>query len=161
VNQRSILFWLVVVLLPFLHFLLQVGFQVGNWTPDLLTLSLLLASREMRMSRAAGLGFLLGVLEDAFSILAFGANTLTLTLLGIVGARTRDLFLGESVQFFLIYLALGTWSRFALHWMVAGEEVRGVPGRVLLLEAPLTALFTAALGLFILFATGSMRRLPG
>jgi len=154
-TPRSVLFWLVVILLPFLHFLMQVGFQVGPWTPDLLTLSLLLASREMRMSRAAGLGFLLGVLEDAFSILAVGA------LLGIVGARTRDLFLGESVQFFLIYLALGTWSRFALHWMVAGQEVRGAPGRVLLLEAPLTALLTAAFGLLVLFATGSLRRLPG
>ena len=37
------------------------------------------------MGSAAGLGFVFGLLEDAFSILAFGANTIAMTLVGAIG----------------------------------------------------------------------------
>jgi rod shape-determining protein MreD len=134
--RRSLLFWLVVALLPPAHFLVQVGFGMGRFAPDLLVIALLLVARELRTSRAAAVGFVFGILEDAFSILAFGANALTLTLLAVAGSRTRDLFVGESAAFFLGYLALGTWLRYALHWFVAGEEVRGSATQVLLVEAP-------------------------
>jgi hypothetical protein len=156
--RRGPLFWLLVVLLPVGHFLAQVGFGMGALAPDLLTLAVLLVSREMRTSRAAGLGFLFGLMEDAFSILAFGANALTMTLLAVAGSRTRDLFVGESVSFFVGYLFIGTWMRFALHWIVAGNEVRGAAGHVLLVEAPLGAAYVAVVGVLLLLGTGALVR---
>jgi len=156
--RRGPLFWLLVVLLPVGHFMAQVGFGMGALAPDLLTLAVLLVSREMRTSRAAGLGFLFGLMEDAFSILAFGANALTMTLLAVAGSRTRDLFVGESVSFFMGYLFIGTWMRYALHWLVAGSEVRGAAGHVLLVEAPLGAAYVALVGVVLLLGTGALVR---
>jgi rod shape-determining protein MreD len=158
--KRGPLFWLAVGLLPFLHFLFRVGLGFGPLAPDLLALTVLLVAREIRSSRAAGLGFGLGLLEDAFSILAFGANALTFTLLAVAGSRTRDLFVGESAGFFAGYLILGTWLRYALHWILAGNEVRGDAVRVLVVEAPAAGLYVAAVGLLLLLATGALVREP-
>jgi len=155
--RRSLLFWVVVLLLPLAHFFLHVGFGLGGWAPDLLTVGLLLLAREVRTGTAAGIGFGFGLLEDAFSILAFGANTLALTLVGIAGARSRDLFVGESLLFLVSYLALGTWLRFTLHWLFAGEGVRGPAMEVLVLQAPVAALYAAGVGVLILLMTGAWR----
>ncbi|CAN5755598.1 hypothetical protein BH23GEM11_BH23GEM11_19190 [soil metagenome] len=156
--RRGPLFWMALVLLPVGHFLVQVGFGLGALAPDLLTLAVLLVSRELRTSRAAAMGFLFGLMEDAFSILAFGANALTMTLLAVAGSRTRDLFVGESVSFFLGYLFVGTWLRYALHWVVAGTEVRGAAQDVLLVEAPLGAAYVAVVGVVLLLGTGALVR---
>ncbi|MEX0842742.1 MAG: hypothetical protein WD120_00205, partial [Gemmatimonadota bacterium] len=118
-----------------------------------------LAAREVRTGTAAGIGFLLGIMEDAFSLLAFGSNALTCSLLGIVGARSRDLFLGESLFFLMTYLVLGTWIRAALHWLLAGDEVRR-GGVVLLVEAPVDAGYAAVVGIAILLLTGAWRSDP-
>ncbi len=155
--RGGILFWGVVLLLPVIHFFLHVGFGIGGWAPDLLTVGLLLVAREVRTGTAAGVGFGLGLMEDAFSILAFGANTLALTLVGIAGARSRDLFLGESLVFLFSYLALGTWLRVALHWILAGEAVRGPAVEVLAIQGPVGALYAAGVGVLILLMTGAWR----
>ncbi|MEX2531541.1 MAG: rod shape-determining protein MreD [Gemmatimonadota bacterium] len=157
--RHATLYRLVLVLLPVLHFLLHVGFGLGRVAPDLLAVGLLLAAREVRTGTAAGIGFLLGIMEDAFSLLAFGSNALTCSLLGIVGARSRDLFLGESLFFLMTYLVLGTWIRAALHWLLAGDEVRR-GGVVLLVEAPVDAGYAAVVGIAILLLTGAWRSDP-
>jgi hypothetical protein len=156
--KRSLLFWVVVVLLPPAHFLVQVGLGAGRFAPDLLVIAVLLLARELRTSRAAAVGFVFGLLEDAFSILAFWANTVTLTLLAVAGSRTRDLFVGESAAFFVGYLALGSWLRHALHWVVAGGESRVSAGRLLLVEAPVNALYAAGVGVLLLLGTGALTR---
>jgi rod shape-determining protein MreD len=156
--SRTLGFWLALVLLPVLHFLLKVGFGLGNAVPDLLTLALLLTAREVRSGAAAGFGFFYGLLEDAFAILSFGANTLVLTVLASLGARSRDLFVGESLLFFSLYLGGGTWLRAAFHWLLSDPEGRGAAGPVLLAEAPLTALYTTGVGLLLLFLTGRLVR---
>ncbi len=153
--RRPLLFWGIVVTLPLLHFLLHVGFGLGMGAPDLLVVGLLLMAREVRTGTAAGMGFAFGLLEDAFSILSFGANALSLTLVGILGARSRDLFVGETTTFLVSYLVLGTWLRFALHWLFSGEETRGEAVRVLLIQAPVAALYAAAVGIVLLLATGA------
>ncbi len=159
--NRSLVLWGVAFLLPILHFLLHVGFGLGARAPDLLTVGLLVLARELRTGAAAGAGFTLGLLEDAFSILAFGANAVVLTVVGILGSRSRDLFVGDSLVFLASYLALGTWVRFALHWVVAGEEVRGDATRVLLLEAPVAGVYAAAVGMALLLVTGAWVREGG
>jgi rod shape-determining protein MreD len=158
-NQRS-LYRAILVLLPVLHFLLHVGFGMDRAAPDLLTVGLLLLAREVRTGNAAGIGFVLGLLEDAFSIRAFGANALTCTLLGIVGSRSRDLFVGESFAFLVSYLFLGTWLRGMLHWVVVGGELRPEPIRTLLLHGPVDAAYAALVGVGLLLATGAWRSDP-
>lgn len=149
--------WFVVSILVLLHLLLQVGLGVGGWVPDLLTVALLLGSREVRLGTGAAMGFVFGLMEDAFSLLAFGANTVTLTVVGIAGARTRDLFVGDSVLFMMSYLALGTWLRTFLHWLVAGATVRGPFVETLLLQGIPAALYAAVVGFGAVLVSGGWR----
>lgn len=152
--KRTVLFWLVAALLPFLHFFFHVG--IGwEWAPDLLSVGLLLVARELRMGQAAGVGFALGLLEDAFSILSFGANTLALTVVGVLGSRSRDLFVGETIVFMVSYLTLGTWLRIAIHWLAAGDGRGADPVTLLLIRAPLEGVYAAGVGLAILLFTGA------
>ncbi len=150
----------ILCLLPVLHFLLHVGFGMGRGAPDLLAVGLLLLAREVRTGTAAGIGFFLGLLEDAFSLLAFGANALACTLLGVLGSRSRELFVGESLLFLVSYLLLGTWLRAALHWVVAGDDVRRDATQALLIEGPMDAVYAALVGVLILLVTGVWRRDP-
>jgi rod shape-determining protein MreD len=155
---RGPAFWGVALLLPVLHFLLHVGLGVGAWAPDLLTVGLLVTARQVRTGTAAGVGFALGLLEDALSILSFGANTMALTLVGILGARSRELFVGESVAFLASYLALGTWLRGAIHWLLTQESPREEAVRVLLVQAPAAAAYAAVVGTLLLLVTGVWTR---
>jgi rod shape-determining protein MreD len=150
--------WIVVLVLVLLHLLLHLGLGWGGWVPDLLAVALLLGSRDLRIGAGAGFGFLLGLLEDAFSLLAFGANAVTFTLLGIVGARTRDLFVGDSALFMVSYLALGVWLRTLIHWILAGPVARGDLVEVVIVEGIPGALYAAAVGFVALLASGSWQR---
>ncbi|TVR64374.1 MAG: rod shape-determining protein MreD [Gemmatimonadales bacterium] len=150
----------ILVALPLLHFTLHVGLGLERGAPDLLAVGLLLLARELRTGTAAGVGFMLGLLEDAFSLLAFGANALACTLLGIVGSRSRELFLGESVFFLVSYLFLGTWLRGALHWLLSGDEVRSGAAVSLLINGPVDAAYATAVGVALLFVTGAWRTDP-
>jgi rod shape-determining protein MreD len=151
------LFWVVVLLLPLAHLFLHVGLGLGGGVPDLMAVGLLLMSRELPMDRAAGVGFGLGILEDAFSILAFGSNTLAMTLIGIMGSRSRDFFLGDSVPFLLFYLTFGVWLRIGLQWGFAGAGARGSWLTTLGIQAPITAVYAALVGTLLLLLTGAWR----
>lgn len=146
-----------VVLLAFFHFLLHLGLGLGNVAPDLLTISLLLAAREVRMGTAAGIGFVFGLLLDAFSLLAFGANTVAMTALGVAGSRTRDLFVGDSFFFVVSYLFLGKWVKDLLHWLLAGEGVRDLFLQAFLVQSSLNAVYVAVVGVLVVTITGAWR----
>lgn len=150
---------IVVPCLVILHFLLHVGFSIERTAPDLLTLALLLAARETGMGVAAGLGFLFGLLEDAFSVLAFGASTLVMTLLGILGARTRDLFVGDSLLFFFVYFGSGKLVRDLAYWVVAGEVVREPFVSSVLAWGGLSAVYVAVVGTLLVRFIGGLKAL--
>ena len=147
--------WGVVTVLVVLHFLLHLGLGLGRGAPDLLVVALLVGARELGPAAGAGLGFSLGLLEDAFSVLAFGANALALTVLGAAGARTRDLFVGDSLSFLVSYLFVGKWMRDLLHWLVAGEGLREPFMSVMLVEGTLGAAYATGTGLIALTLTGA------
>jgi rod shape-determining protein MreD len=140
-------FWLFIALLVFLHFLLHLTLGLGARAPDLLTVAVLLGARPLSGGPAAGLGFLLGIMEDAVSIAAFGAAAATFTVIAYLGARTRDFFEGDSLLFLTAYLFLGKWIQEALYYGLAASVRRGEPIEVLLTQAPLSALYAAAAGL--------------
>ena len=146
--------WGVVGLLILLHFGLHVSLGLGESAPDLLAVALLIGAREVDMGRAAGLGFVLGLLEDAFSVLAFGANTFALTLVGVGGARTRDLFVGDSLFFLTSYLVLGKWTRDLLHWVAVGEGLRESFVDTMLIQSPISAVYAGVIGLIVMAITG-------
>jgi rod shape-determining protein MreD len=147
--------WATVVVLAVLHFLLHLGFGLGNIAPDLLTISLLLAAREVGMGTAAGIGFAFGLLLDAFSLLAFGANSVAMTLLGAAGARTRDLFVGDSFFFVVSYLFLGKWVKDLLYWALVGEGIREPFVQAILVGSSVNALYAAAVGVLVVTVTGA------
>ena len=147
--------WATVIVLALLHFLLHLGLGLGNLAPDLLTISLLLAAREVGMGTAAGIGFAFGLLLDAFSLLAFGVNTVAMTILGAAGARTRDLFVGDSFFFVVSYLFLGKWVKDLLYWLLVGEGIREPFMQAVLTESSVNALYAAAVGVLVVTVTGA------
>jgi len=149
-----ILTLIVVLGLAMLHFLLRVGFGIGSGAPDLLTVALLLGAREVRVGSAAGLGFVFGILEDALSVVAFGANALALSVLGIIGATTRELFVGDSWLFVVSYFFIGKWLRDAVHWVMVGEELRRPFAEQMLVQGVGSAAYAALVGVVVLVVTG-------
>ncbi|MDX1674108.1 MAG: rod shape-determining protein MreD [Longimicrobiales bacterium] len=140
-------FWVFIGVLVAAHFGLHLSLGIEAAAPDLLTIAVLLAARELPGGPAAGVGFALGILEDAVSLGAFGAAAVTLTLVGYVGARSRDLFVGDSAFFLGSYLFLGAWIQDLLYFSLAGGVRRGEPVDALLVTAPLEALYAALIGL--------------
>lgn len=151
-------FWVFVAVLAIIHFLLHLTLGLDRSAPDLLTLAILLAARQLTGGSAAGIGFALGLLEDAVSLVAFGAAAVTGTVVGYLGARSRDLFVGESLFFLGVYLFLGKWVRDALYYGLAGVVRRGEPVHALLIEAPLSALYMAAVGVVAILVYRAMAR---
>ena len=146
---------LIVVSLAALHFLLRLGFGLDAVAPDLLTLSLLVAARELSMAGGASLGLLYGLLEDSFSVVAFGGSAVAMTIVGAAGSRTRDLFVGDALVFLVAYLLSGKLARDLIQWLVVGEGVRQPFTEAILVQAPLGALYMAAVGVVVIAGTGS------
>jgi cell shape-determining protein MreD len=146
-TSRRPIVWVLVVILSVLHFVLHVGFGVGRGAPDLLTVGLLLGVREVGLGTAAGVGLFFGLLEDSLSVLAFGANTVAMTVIGIFGALTRDLFVGDSRLFVLSYLFVGKWMRDFAQWVLVGDELRQPFTDQVLVQGGIGALYVAVIGL--------------
>lgn len=138
-----------VAILVVLHFVLRVGLGLGFLVPDLILVALLLAARHMRAGWAAGLGLLLGVLEGAVIPFAFGASALALTILGFVGARSRELFAGYSPVLLTLYLFAGKWAYDILVYVIVMANARPGPISSLYLVSPLSAVYAAAAGLAV------------
>lgn len=151
-------FWVLILLLVVLHFVLHLSFGFGIEAPDLLTVAVLLGARQLSGGRAAGYGFLLGLLEDAVSVSVFGAAAITQTVIGYLGARSRDLFVGDSLLFLALYLFLGKWARDALYYAVAAVVRRGDAVGALLLQAPLAALYAAISGVVAIVVFRTLTR---
>jgi rod shape-determining protein MreD len=139
-------FWVFVASLVVAHFGLHLTLGVEGRAPDLLTVAVLLAARQLAGGAAAAVGFSLGLLEDAVSLGAFGAAAITLTLVGYIGARSRDFFMGESALFLGGYLLLGAWLQDALYFALAAGVRRGEPVDALLVAAPIDAAYAAFVG---------------
>ena len=139
--------WGLAVVLVFFHLLLHVGLSYGRGAPDLLTLALLFLARELTTGGAAAAGLVLGLLEDALSVLAFGANSIAMTVVGIAGALTRDLFVGDSRLFLISYVFVGKWTRDLIHWIAVGEGLRQPFVEQVVIEGGIASAYLAAVGL--------------
>lgn len=151
-------FWMMVALLTVLHFALHLSLGLGMRAPDLLTVAVLIGARQLPAGGAAALGFGLGLLEDAVSVVAFGAGAATQTIVGYLGARSRDLFVGETGLFLGLYLFLGCWLQDALYYLLAEGSRRAGVVQSLLVWSPLWALYSAAAGVIAVMIYRSVRR---
>ncbi len=158
--RSPVLVWLVVGFLFCLHFVLHVGLGLGPEAPDLLTVALLLAAREVDLGRAAGTGLVFGLLEDALSVLSFGANAVSMTLLGSLGALTRDLFVGDSLLFLVSYFVVGKWLRDLVHWMMVGEGLRQPFMDQVVVQGAIGGIYAAVVGILVMALTGLWREAP-
>jgi rod shape-determining protein MreD len=147
--------WGTVTFLVLLHFGLHTGFGLGAVAPDLLSVALLVVAREVGTGTGAGIGFGFGLLEDAFSALAFGANAVAMTVVGALGTRTRDLFVGDSIYFLPSYFFAGKWLKDLVYWMAAGDAVRGPFVQEILVESPVAAVYAAVVGTVVATVTGA------
>ena len=150
---RSVLFLLVLA-----HLLLHVGMGFGRGAPDLFLVATLVAGRLASVGLAAGLGFSLGLMEDAFSVLSFGSNAFALAVTGIAAARSRDLFVGDSVLFLFSYFLVGKWVRDLLAWLVSDSTVRDGFVEHILVAAPIAGAYAALLGIMVVVV---LRTRPG
>jgi rod shape-determining protein MreD len=147
------IFWTLVVVLFVLHFLLHVGFGM-NAAPDLLAIALLLAAREVGVGAGAGLGLFVGLLEDALSVLSFGASAVAMSLLGAAGAATRDLFVGDSRLFVVSYFFLGKWARDLIRWLAVGDTFRQPFLDQVVVQGFMGGLYVAVVGLILVEVVG-------
>ncbi|NNF28432.1 MAG: hypothetical protein HKN73_14505 [Gemmatimonadetes bacterium] len=142
--SRAVLFLLVLA-----HLLLHVGMGFGRGAPDLFLVATLVAGRLTHVGVAAGLGFALGLMEDAFSVLSFGSNAFALAVTGIAAARSRDLFVGDSTLFLFSYFFIGKWARDVLSWLVSNSTVRDGFVEHLMVSAPLAGAYAALVGIVV------------
>ena len=140
---------LVVLALFAAHMLLHVGLGLGREAPDLAVVAVLAGSRVLAVRWGAALGFAAGLAEDSLSVTSFGVNTFPLTLAGAGGSWSRDVFLGDSLQFTVGFLFLGKWLRDLLAWLVA-EAGRQPFTSQLLIDSSIDALYAAGAGMVVL-----------
>ena len=145
-RSRQVGFWIFIIILVVLHFGVHVALGVRSMAPDLLTVALLLGVRRLTGAGAAGLGLALGILNDALSLSAFGALALTYAIIGFLGARSRDLFEGDSLLFVAAYIFMGKLLRDALYQLLT----RSQPWSDLWTVSLLAALFAAVAGVVAL-----------
>jgi len=140
-SRTSGSFWVFIIILVVLHLVLHIAMGLGR-APDLLTVALLLSARRLSGAGAAAVGLLLGVLLDALSLTAFGALAVAYTVIGFLGARSRDLFEGDSLIFVGVYVFIGMWLRSALYLLLTHSSL-GEPWGTLLTRAPVASLYAA------------------
>ena len=145
-RSRPVGFWIFIIILVVLHFGVHVALGVRTMAPDLLTVALLLGVRRLTGAGAAGLGLALGILNDALSLSAFGALAVTYAIIGFLGARSRDLFEGDSLLFVAAYIFIGKLLRDALYQLLT----RSQPWSDLCTVSLLASLFAALAGVVAL-----------
>ena len=141
-------YWVFVLTLVILHFLLHLALGIVV-APDLITVAVLLTARRVNRGFATLVGALLGLLRDGLALAAFGVETVALAVVGYLGGRTRDWFMGDSWLFILFYLFLGKWLHDVIYTVLRGVAMgEGVVDPVgnLLIGAPLAAVYTAIAG---------------
>lgn len=151
-------FWALIVLLVVLHFILHLSLGLGTRAPDLLTVAVLLGARQLPAGGAAGFGFLLGLIQDGVSAMAFGAAAAAETIVGYLGARSRNLFIGETGLFLAVYLFLGNWLANALYYVFSEGSRRGGAMEALAIWAPMWSMYSAAAGVMAILIFRSVRR---
>lgn len=143
----------LLVLVP-LHLLLKVGLGLGASAPDLLTVSLLLVAREASPPAAGAVGLLMGIVEDAVALAAFGANALARTLVGVAGSFSREIVFSDSAIVLAAYLFVGKISTDVLAWIFGAGGERLAFVEAILMHGFVASAYVVAVGLVVARLSG-------
>jgi rod shape-determining protein MreD len=140
----------VLALLVVLHFTVRPWLGDQRPAPDLLLLALLVYAVRARPGGAAVAGFVVGLVSDVLTPVAFGAGALAHTVVGYLAAWGKAVFFAENLAVNAGFFFVGTWMRDLLVLLGGGH----VEGRQLLwqllLWSPLKAAMTALAGVVVL-----------
>ena len=79
-----------------------------------------------------------------------------MTIVGVAGARTRDLFVGDSLLFLVSYLFVGKWLRDLVYWISVGEDIRQPFIESMLMGSGLAAAYATVVGVVAIAISGSL-----
>ncbi len=140
----------VLALLVVLHFTVRPWLGDQRPAPDLLLLALLVYAIRARPGAAAVAGFVVGLVSDALTPVAFGAGALAHTVVGYLAAWGKAVFFAENLAVNAGFFFVGTWMRDVLV-LVGGGHVEGRQlVWQLVLWSPLKAATTALAGVLVL-----------
>ncbi|UCF41353.1 MAG: rod shape-determining protein MreD [Gemmatimonadota bacterium] len=151
-NGRSEQYRLVVVLLLLvvLQFALRPFLGDFRSSPDLLLLALLVYAIRARPGQAAVAGFLVGLVVDSLTPVAFGAGMLAHTVVGYLAAWGKAVFFAENLIVNAGFFFVGTWLRDLLVLVAGRHMVQSAMAWQLVFWSPIKALTTAIVGVVVL-----------
>lgn len=141
---------LVLLLLVVMQFALRPWLGDPRPAPDFLLLALLVYAIRTTPGRAAVAGFVVGLVGDALTPVAFGSGALAHTVVGYLAAWGKAVFFAENLLVSAGFFAVGTWVRDLLVLLAGGH----VSGTALYWQigmwSPLKAATTAIVGVVAL-----------
>jgi rod shape-determining protein MreD len=140
----------VILLLVVLHFALRPFMGDPRSAPDLLILALLVYAIRARPGRAAIAGFLVGLLADSLTPVAFGAAAFAHSVVGYLAAWGKAVFFAENLVVNAGLIMAGTWGRDLLVLVLSGQIGGSVFWKTLAIWSPLQASTTALVGVGVL-----------
>ena len=143
-------FWFVLGGLVVLHFTVRSQLGRDDIAPDFLLLAQLIYTIRARPGVSAGVGFIVGLLEDALTPASFGAGMLSHTLVGYLSSWAKAIFFAENVLVNGGLFFVGTWLRNLILILASGKLKGAQLGWALLAWSPLQGLTTALVGVLVL-----------
>ena len=140
----------VLLLLVVLQFALRPFLGDFRSSPDLLLLALLVYAIRAQPGQAAVAGFLIGLVVDSLTPVAFGAGMLAHTVVGYLAAWGKAVFFAENIIVNAGFFFAGSWLRDLLV-LVAGRHMdQATMAWQLVFWSPIKALTTAIVGIMVL-----------
>ncbi|GBD33094.1 MAG: hypothetical protein KatS3mg081_0173 [Gemmatimonadales bacterium] len=140
----------VLLLLAVFHFAARPWLGSPRMAPDFLLLALLMYAIRVRPGLGAAAGFLVGLLGDALTPVAFGSSAMAHTVVGYLAGWGKAVFFADNLAVNAGFFLAGTWLRDVLVLLGSGQ----VSGAALLWEilvwAPLGAISTAVAGVLVM-----------
>lgn len=127
--------------LAILHLLLHPLLAEWPAAPHLIAGAVLVAGIRMRPGAAAGVGFALGLLEEAMVLAGPGPLAAVYAATGYLSARSWTLLFTDTRPFLPVYIVLGGWILIVANTWVTSTDLTW---SFILLSAPAAALLTAA-----------------
>jgi rod shape-determining protein MreD len=147
-------FYVILAVLVVLQFSLRGRLGDDRVAPDFLLLALLIYTIRAAPGRSAAAGFLVGLLRDAITPVAFGAGALAHTLVGYLSSWSKAVFFAENLFVNGCLFFAGTWLRNLVVALASGKLKGGLLGWELLVWSPLQSLTTAITGVVVLWLFG-------
>jgi rod shape-determining protein MreD len=134
-----------------LHFTVRPWLGDPRLAPDFLLLALLVYALGARPGAGAVAGFIVGLLSDALTPVAFGAGALAHTVVGYLAAWGKAVFFAENAAVSGGVFLAGSWLRDLMVLVGAGHVRGGELIWQLLFWSPLKAASTAVTGIVVLW----------